>query len=271
MPKLKDVNSRFGFHTIPFTCEIRNKDRYVNEIYETPIDHLYRTVDKRMCAALIAPAGTGKTTVLRALIDHLPEARYRVHYVKVTNLSKRDMCREIASVTGIESAGNYPTLVKRLQEHFSQSLTIDGLCPVLILDEAHDFRPDVLSIMRILTNFDMDNRLVVSIVLTGQPPLSKLLQHPSLEAVTQRLAHCATLRLLSRPEIAQYVEHRCKIAGASACPMDTGAMDAVYEIGRGNLRATDHLCLKSLEVAHDKDCDVVDSNHITEARRLLWP
>jgi type II secretory pathway predicted ATPase ExeA len=271
MAKLKDFTSRFEFHSIPFTCEIRNEDRYVNDIYETPIEHLHRTLDKRMCAALIAPAGTGKTAVLRALVSRLPEVRYRVHYVKVTNLSKRDMCREIATVCGVEHAGNYPALVKRLQDHFSTSLTIDGLRPVLILDEAHDIRPDVLAIMRILTNFDMDNRLVVSIVLTGQPPLSKLLQHPNLEAVTHRLAHCATLRLLSRTETAHYVEHRCGIAGASSCPFDAGAMQALYEIGRGNLRATDQLSLKSLEVAHEQDCDVVNSNHVVEARRLLWP
>lgn len=271
MAKIKDFTSRFGFHCVPFTCEIQNKDRYVNDIYETPIDHLYRTLDKRMCAALIAPAGTGKTTVLRALIDRLPEARYRVHYVKVTNLSKRDMCREIACVTGIESVGTYPALVKRLQEHYSVTLTMDGLRPVLILDEAHDIRSDVLAIIRILTNFDMDNRLVVSIVLTGQPPLGKLLKNPNLEAVTQRLALCATLRTLSGSETSQYVEHRCRIAGTASTPFDAGSMQALYEIGRGNLRATDQLCLKSLEVAHDRDCDTVDSNHVAEARRLLWP
>lgn len=271
MTKSKDFFSRFGFHDIPFTCEIRNEDRYVNAIYETPIDHLCRTLDKRMCGALIAPAGTGKTAVLRALISRLPEVRYRVHYVKVTSLSKRDMCREIATVTRIEPAGNYPALVKRLQEHYSASLAIDGLRPVLILDEAHDIRPDVLAIMRILTNFDMDNRLVVSIVLAGQPSLANMLKHPDLEAVTHRLAHCATLRVLSRQETDQYVAHRCRISGACTCPLDAGAMQAIYEIGRGNLRATDQLGLKSLEVAHDLDCDAVDSNHVAEARRLLWP
>ena len=271
MTKAKDFISRFGFHGVPFTCEIRNEERYVNDIYQMPIDHLYRTLDKRMCGALIAPAGTGKTAVLRALIDRLPEARYRVHYVKVTNLSKRDMCREIATVTGIESTGTYPALVKRLQEHYSTSLAIDGIRPVLILDEAHDIRPDVLAIIRILTNFEMDNRLVVSIVLTGQPPLAKLLKHPSLEAVTHRLALCTSLRTLSRTETAQYVEHRCRIGGASPSPFDEGAMQALYEIGRGNLRATDQLSLKSLETAHDRDCDIVDGNHVAEARRLLWP
>lgn len=270
MKKIKDFLSRFGFHTTPFTCEIRVEQHFVNEAYTEPLQHLYRAVDKRMSAALIAPAGTGKTTLLRNLISRLPETRYHVHYVKVTDLSKRDLCQEIAVVAGAEPAGNYPTLVRRLQDRFSASLDIDGLRPVLLLDEAHDIRPEVLGMLRILTNFDMDSRLVVSIVLAGQSPLAKLLSHPRLEDVARRLAHCATLRLLSRSEIKPYIEHRCHIAGASNCPFDSGAIEALYEVGRGNLRATDHLALKALEIAHDGDCDVLDSNHITQARRMLW-
>ncbi len=270
MKKITDFISRFGFNTTPFTCEIAVPQHFVNETYTEALQHLYRTVDKRMSAALIAPAGTGKTTVLRTLVSRLPETRYHVHYIKVTDLSKRDLCQEIAAVAGAEPAGNYPTLVRRLQDRFSASFDIDGLRPVLLIDEAHDIRPEVLGILRILTNFDMDSRLVVSVVLSGQSPLAKLLSHPRLEDVARRLAHYATLRLLSRGEIKPYIEHRCHIAGLSNCPFDSAAIDALYEIGRGNLRATDHLALKSLEIAHDCDCDVLDSNHIAQAKRMLW-
>ena len=145
-----------------------------------------------------------------------------------------------------------------------------GETVALLIDEAHDIRPEVLAILRILTNFDMDSRLVVSFVLAGQPPLAKLLRQDKLEAVAQRLTHCATLRLLSRQELAHYITHRCRIAGATSIPFDSQASEALYEIGRGNLRATDHLALKSLHCAHDADADLVDTNHVVEARRLLW-
>ena len=221
-------------------------------------------------AALIAAAGTGKTALLRSLVNNLPETRYQVHYVKVTALSKRDLCHEISRAIGLEPAGNYPTLVRRLQERFTNSLDIDGIRPVLILDEAHDMRLETLGMLRILTNFEMDSRLVVSIVLSGQAPLKKMLGHPTLEDVARRLAHYAGLRLLSRKEINQYIQHRCQIAGTNPCPFENSAKDAIFEIGRGNMRATDHLALRSLEVAHDGDCDVVDGNHITQARSMLW-
>ena len=51
----------------------------------------------------------------------------------------------------------------------------------------------------------------------------------------------------------------------------TGAQDAIFEIGRGNLRATDRLALKALQVADRRDCDVVDHTAVIEARRALWP
>jgi len=144
MKKFKDFISRFSFHTTPFTCEIRVEDHFVTEALTEPLEQLYRAVDKRMSAALIAPAGTGKTALLRNLVSRLPETRYHVHYVKVADLCKRDFCREIATVAGAEPAGNYPALVRRLQERFSASMDIDGLRPVLLVDEAHDMRPDVM-------------------------------------------------------------------------------------------------------------------------------
>lgn len=261
--------SYFGFHTTPFTREIRVQDLFVHEIYKDTLEHLLHTVNQRMSATLIAPAGTGKTALLRALKSRLPDTRYRVHYVKVTNLSKRDFCREIAASVGADAARIYPALVRRIQERFANTLDTDSLRPVLLVDEAHDMSPDLLGILRILTNFDMDNRLVVSIILTGQPPLAKALRHQKLEDVAQRMAHQATLRLLSRKETDAYIRHRCQITGVSACPFDQGAMEAIFEIGHGNLRATDHLAFKALEMAHHASCNTVDSNHVTTARGML--
>ncbi|MFC1527111.1 AAA family ATPase, partial [Candidatus Latescibacterota bacterium] len=141
-----------------------------------------------------------------------------MRYVKVTGLSKRDLCREIAAVCGLTPTGIYPALVRKLQDAFANSADTDGLRPILLLDEAHDLRPESLAMLRLLTNFEMDSRLVVSVVLAGQPPLSTLLRRPDQVAMAQRLAHYATLRLLSRDETRAYVEHRCAVAGAQANP-----------------------------------------------------
>ncbi|RLA56826.1 MAG: hypothetical protein DRR04_13760 [Gammaproteobacteria bacterium] len=267
----KDLRSRFGFHTTPFTREIAVKDRFPLGQFDEVVEALLHTLEARMSCALIAPAGTGKTSVLRTVISKLPEARYRTHYVKVTGLSKRDMCREIAQAIGLPPAGSYPSLIRKLQDRFHETSDSTGLRPVLILDEAQDLRPDTLAMLKILTNFDMDSKLVLSILLAGQPKLRDLLRRDDLEDVARRLAHYATLRTLTRDEVHAYLDHRCTVAGAASVPFDSGAIDALFEIGRGNLRATDQLARKSLEVAHQHDRDACSAAEVAQARKLLWP
>lgn len=268
---MKDILAHFGLSSLPFTREIPVKQRFAHPVFDEALSLLHRALEKRMSAALIGPAGTGKSALIRALVDGLPAARYRTHYVKVTDLSKRDLCREIAAATGAATAGTYHRLVRSLQERFDTSLSTDGLRTVLILDDAHDVRPNVLAILRILTNFDMDSRLVVSVVLSGQPPLRALLRRDSLEDVARRLAGLATLSPLSREETKDYVTHRMNVAGADTIPFSADAFDALYEIGRGNLRATDALALAALETACEKDRETVDQNHIADARRQVIP
>ena len=266
-----DLLAHFGMHKAPFTPELQPEEFLDYPFADEAFEGLLHAVHARMGCTLIGPAGSGKTTLLRRLRGALPEARYHVRYVKVTSLSKRDMCREIAAACGLSPTGTYPALVRKLQQHWDDGLGTDGVRPVLILDEGHDLRPDVLAILRILTNFDMDSRLVLSIVLAGQPPLGTMLAREDLDAVARRLAHYAVLRLLSRDETTQYIEHRCAIAGAATVPFDSGAIDSIYEMSRGNLRAIDRLGLKSLEIAAARDVETAASAHVAQARKQLWP
>jgi len=264
------MQSRFGFHTHPFSREFDIASRFELAFIEEALEGLLEAVLLRESAALIAPAGTGKTVVLRTLRHGLPEARFRVRYVKVTNLSRRDMCREIAAAMDVRPSGQLPALVRALQERM-QAVESDGLRPVLLLDEAQDMRPETLGLLKILTNFDMDSKLVASVILAGQLPLQRTLQRPELEDVARRMVHFATLRLLSREETSAYVEHRCAIAGNVTPPFDEQALDTIYEISRGNFRAIDRLARKALEIAASKDEDVVGTPHVLLARKVLWP
>lgn len=263
--------SPLGFRKIPFTRELSVTERFVLPQQAEAVEALTEAVHQRMSAAVIAPAGTGKTVVLRALVSCLPEARYQVRYVKVTGLSKRDLCKEIAASCGLSPTGIYPALVRKLQDAFEHTSSSEGLRPVIVLDEAHELRPESLAMLRLLTNFEMDSRLVVSLVLAGQPLLRTLLGRPEQAAMAQRLAHYATLRLLSRDETRAYVVHRCALAGAHTDPFDADTHETIFELSRGNLRAIDRLALKSLELAAHAGASAVSSGEVIAARKSLWP
>jgi len=269
-PRL-DVRSHFGLHATPFTRELDIGKRWRHPQYEEVRVDLRGVVEQRQSGALIAPAGTGKTALLRGLVAELPEARYRVHYVKVTDLSKRDLCREVALALGCEPAGFFGALVAKVQGRCQALLEQDSLRPVLIIDEAHEIRPHVLGVLRVLTNFEMDSKLVISVLLVGQPPLRELLRREELEAVSRRLSHYAILRLLSRDESRAYVQHRLDIVGARQALFDDQAYDAIYEAAQGNLRATDCLALKALEEAARLTLPIVGAELVVRARQKVWP
>ena len=260
-----DLRAHFGFSAVPFTREIPIKDRWHSEIFDQPLTALRQTIEQRMSGVVLAPSGTGKTVILRTLRAQLPEARYRLHYVKLTSLSKKDLCREIGLAAGFDLSGIYPVVFRMLQQRLRQ-LDEDGLRPVLLLDDVQDMTPTVLTTLRILTNFDMDSRLVISLVLAGDNQLRHMLESPSLEPIRRRMAHIATLRLLSRAETRDYMQHRVRIAGAPTFPFDPQATDAVFEVSRGNLRAIDQLARKSLELASQKAISTVDPSLVAEAR-----
>ena len=264
-----DVRAHFALSSLPFTREIDPRDRFALPVFDQPLAHLQRAVESRQSCALIAPSGAGKSLLLRTLARRLPEARYRVHDVKVTSLSKRDFCREVATACGLEPAGTYPSLVRKLQQRFLAQSDDEGLRPVPVLDEAQDMRPDVLATLRLLTNFDLDSRLVLSVVLAGDSRLQHLLERHELEPVRRRLAHVAFLPLLSREQTRAYLHHRLHLAGAAHELFPDEVTDALYEISRGNLRALDHLGLKTLELAAEQDRTEISATLVAAARRHL--
>jgi general secretion pathway protein A len=266
-----DLRTQFGFTSTPFTREIRPEEQLPFTFFEEALAGLKRCIEARMSGALIAPPGSGKSALLRRLRHELPEARYKVFDVKITDVPRRELCREVARVCEVQSTGSYSLLIHRLQERFQEILHSESRRTVLVIDEAGDLRLESLGLFRLLTNFDMDSALLLSVLLCGQPRLKTLLDRDDQQAVARRLYHFASLRLLSREELVQYVNHRCTIAGARTSPFDPGAVEAFYEVSRGNMRVVDLLALKSLERAALAKQSAIGVNHVIEARKELWP
>lgn len=261
---------RFRFKVAPFTREIRIEHRLKVAHVEEQVEALKAAVDQRQSAVIVAPAGCGKTVAIRALRAQLSEARHKTAYIKLSDLSARDMCREVAVSLGLAPAGHYPGLVRAIEERLRSGFIDNGLRQVIIFDDAHEMRPEVLRLLRLLTNFEMDSRLVVSVILAGQVPLKKLLMQDELEDIRQRLSHCGELTMLTREESRAYIDHRSTIAGAPQVPFEPLAIEAIHEIARGNMRAIDKLALASLAEADRAQRPRVDAADVAAARSRTW-
>ena len=264
-----DIRAHFGLSGAPFTREISPTRMWRHPGLDDLVRDLQATVSARDSAAVIAPSGAGKTALIRRLVNALPEARYRVADIKVTAIGNRDLYRSLARALGIEPTGAWPALLENVQAHAKALATTEARRTVLIVDEAQDMRPAVLSTLRILTNFQLDSELLISLVLVGDSGLETLLHRPDMEALRSRLACVVRLRLLTRPETKGYIDHRLDIAGARKQLLDDSAVEAVYDYTRGNIRAIDHLCRTALDLAARQSFDTIDAGIVTAARKKL--
>ena len=198
--------------------------------------------------------GTGKTLLLRCLLDLLKESK-DVAYAYVFNglLSPTEFLQYIISDFGLPASNksNWELLLDLGK--FLVSRGSKGQTTVLIVDEAHLLSQDILEEIRLLSNLETTNDKLLQIVLVGQPELDEKLDLIGLRQLKQRIALRAQLGPLNAEETAEYISERLRIAGAdrnrgAIFPPETIA--AVFHYSHGVPRLINTLCENALISAY---------------------
>src|SRR5271166_2098479 len=178
-------------------------------------------------AVLTGEVGTGKTLLLRCLIEILRRSD-DVAYAYIFNgrLSPVEFLQYIASDFGLPACGkNKGEILSDLSKYVVERGT-KQLTTLLIVDEAHHLSVDILEEIRLLTNLETAHDKLLQILLVGQPELDDKLDSSVLRQLKQRVAHRAQLVPLDLNETKGYIERRLQMAGADLSgkilfPLDT--------------------------------------------------
>jgi general secretion pathway protein A len=219
---------------------------------------------------LTGEVGTGKTMLVRALLQLLSAANIAYAYVFNSLLAPLDFLQYIAGDFGLPSAGKTKSELLLLLSNFVISRHQRKLTTVLIVDEAHHLSPEVLEEIRLLTNLETAQSKLLQIVLVGQPELDEKLDSFELRQLKQRIAVRASLDPLTIQETAGYVERRLRLAGADAViqklfPENTIA--AVHRNSRGIPRLVNTICENALIHAYSQRAMTVAPEVIEEVAR----
>ena len=157
--------------------------------------------------------GTGKTLLVRCLLQLLNRKDVAYAYVFNSRLSPVEFLQYIAGDLGLNVAGkNKSELLLELSNYlitrYQQKLTT-----VLVVDEAHHLEVDVLEEIRLLTNLETAERKLLQILLVGQPELDLKLDSVELRQLKQRIALRSQLEPLSLEETTGYIQRRLQLAG----------------------------------------------------------
>lgn len=216
--------------------------------------------------------GSGKTTLIESFLDEIPRENVLVAQINQTQLSPEEFLQALLVEFGFKPyEARKVELLTMLRDYMIEQFAA-GKRLVLIVDEAQNLSRRVLEEIRMLAGLEAQKEKLLRIILVGQPELSRKLDSPRLEQLTQRVRLRFHLSALSKRETRQYIEHRLAIAGAEGRRIfEDEAMDAVFRYTGGVPRLTNILCDTAMLCAYAEERDTIDRGMIEAAvEELQW-
>ncbi|HOK07083.1 MAG TPA: AAA family ATPase [Syntrophales bacterium] len=239
---------------------------YYSPEHEEALARLMYAVDRMKGAALLTgEVGSGKTTLSRVFIRHLPEERFDVGLITNPSLTVVDFLREVAYQLGLETESvSKAELLAMINKRLLQNVKEDKNT-LLIVDEAQLITRETFEEIRLLLNFQLNDRFLMTFFLLGQPELNDTIRaYPQLD---QRIAIRYHLNPLSREETVKYILFRLGKCGVTRTIFTEEALKEIYEYSGGIPRKINNVCDLALLVGFSLRAEVVDGPIVAKVVR----
>ena len=248
--------SFFGLNEKPFAITPDPRYLYLSERHTEALAHLaYGISEAGGFIQLTGEVGTGKTTVLRSLLQQLPP-HCDVALILNPRVTPAEfllaICDELHVQVPDVAAGSVKALVDVLT-HFLLDAHGRSRRIVLMVDEAQNLDADVLEQVRLLTNLETATQKLLQIILIGQPELREVLARPELRQLAQRITGRYHLEALRKKETIAYVRHRARVAGANRDLFTAGALRELYRLSGGVPRIINVIADRALLGAYTRE------------------
>jgi general secretion pathway protein A len=191
--------------------------------------------------------GTGKTTLLHALLDGLRQVRAATAFVFNPRLSVEGLIASLMTDFGIPNTSSLKHEALGQLNRWLLDRYHAGQMAVLVIDEAQHLSTEALEEIRLLTNLETSTEKLLQIILSGQPELEEKLKYTQLRQLRQRITIRCRTASLTPEQTEGYILKRLEIAGASNEPIfSEDALESVYAYSLGIPRVVNLLCQHSL-------------------------
>ncbi|TFW30686.1 XrtA/PEP-CTERM system-associated ATPase [Massilia horti] len=207
--------------------------------------------------------GAGKTTLVRNLFNRLPKDQIVAAHIVNTHLDPDDTLRMVVSSFGLPFEGASKTdLITRL-EHFLRFVDQQGKRALLVVDEAQNLNPRTIEELRMLSNFQTDDKPLLQTFLLGQPEFRATLHSPDLQQLRQRVIASYHLGPMDAEETRAYVEHRLATVGWNGDPeFADSAHEAIHAYSGGIPRKVNTLMDRVLLMGYLEELHAFVDEHI---------
>lgn len=201
---------------------------------------LYGIHTRKGIVMLTGEIGSGKTLLSRAVILKLPRARYEVGLLSNPTIPGNEFLSEILFQLGLEPGGTRSEQLRRLNDQLLANYHRD-IDTVVVVDEAQAIEHERLfEELRLLSNFQLNDRFLMTLVLVGQPELRDRIAH--IPQLAQRVAIHHHIDRLDRAETKAYITARLTAAGCAQPLFSSGAISSIFLRTGGVCRLINSLC-----------------------------
>jgi len=261
----------FGLREAPFNPTPDPRFLHLTPAHQEALAQLLYGVQERKGFILMTgEVGTGKTTLLQALLERLDDTT-AVALVTNSMLGFEGIIEYVLEDLGIAKPGQ-SSLAQRLiaLQNFLIERRRTGQNTVLVLDEAQDFDPNTLEQIRLLSNFETTNEKILQIVLAGQPELRAKVDLPELRQLKQRIGLRCRIPPLAPEQVRDYIRTRLRVAGAQDLGIfSSEAIARITEYSGGIPRLVNTVCDHCLLFAYADQIRRVGPDTVEEAIQYL--
>lgn len=239
----------YGLRENPFGNAADARHIFMHGQARTGWNELVESIQRRKGLFLLSgEAGTGKTTLLRSLLEWLRNRNHPAAFLFHSRLDTTDLIELVLADLGVKCNSRAQTDQLIALNHWVRERREASLVPVLIFDEAQGLSSAVLEEIRLLIELETVPERRVQVILAGQPEIEERLSLPELRHIRERIsAHCRT-SAFTLEETRGYIEERLRRAGACEPQLifSPEAAEALHRCSSGILRVLNILCEHSL-------------------------
>jgi general secretion pathway protein A len=266
----------FGLHSTPFNLSPDPSFLYRSAQHEEALASLiYGVQSRKGFIVLTGEVGTGKTTMLECLRDHLTAHHTPFAFVFNSRLTPDQFFEMVAYDFDLKCPRTSKTEVLFAMNSMLIQRANQNQTTVLIVDEAQNLDWDVLEEIRLLGNLETRRGKMLQIILSGQPELDGKLEQPEYRQLKQRIALRCHLRPFSALETTQYVASRLARAGLkeqTVFPPDV--LSEIHRRTQGIPRLINSVCDNMLLTSFAMERKQTSLEMVDEVSRdlhLEWP
>jgi type II secretory pathway predicted ATPase ExeA len=229
----------------------------------------YGIAGRKGFVVMTGEVGTGKTTLLKTVLDSFAKDRVSTAFVFNPRLDVLDFLEFVLTDFGIPPKTRTKSgMLLQLNRWLIDRFRNQGLCAIVV-DEAQNLSWDLLEEIRLLTNLETASEKLVQIVLSGQPELEEKLRDPNARQLRQRVSLWCKTRPLTGEQTRAYIAERLRIAGASQPVLLPEAVQLVHRYSKGIPRVINLICEHAMISAYVEGIKPIPARIVEAVSREL--